>query len=1315
MRKDRPGTMVEWWEEEEVHSCDIITVQEPWINKFMPTTYHPYPDKFSLRWPSNEIPHELGIHGTTRVCTYINRRIASEDVECEDYLPTLQSITIKIKKNRLDTWLTIHNCYLVPPGENNGVPSAEETLIKLDEALHQYSANEQMVVGDLNASHPQWAGRGTRIRGPAGEIQELANRYDLHLILPPETITRPSDRIEGDFQGSTIDLVWGTPSVAGQVVRCGTVKELKFCSDHYPVRTVLGYETERYESPEKRNFRTMDTTKFLNSLECELRGLRRTYTTQNQLDETVSHIVSALQTAIADSTPWVKPLVKHRINWTPHCSEIIKKWKKAERKWKRTRDPEDHQKWKEACSKKKREIQRELTQKHRERVAEAVDAPKLWELNRWASSRSTPRATFTPPIRGPDGELRKTCQEKARVFEQALFAKPPEADLSDLTIPIFPEPLPFPIITIHEVREAVRRATADNAPGSDGIPNRILKTALHLIETPLTNLFNASLALHYWPAQLKEAIVVVIRKPSKPDYSNPKAYRPIALLNTLSKVMEAILALRISATAEIHKLLPITHCGGRKASSCEHAIHLLMEKIHAAWRSGEDGVASLLLLDVSGAFDNVSHLRLLHTVRKLGFHPNLVGWLGSYLRNRTARLKLAEGLQDEFPVDDGIPQGSPLSPILWLIYGHEILRIGAPEALKTGYADDTSIMVTGTSTENNCHRLAEIHEECESWAKKHAAKFAPSKYALIHFFKKPNSVIDEERFRSLKLRLRGGEIQVIKPSNSERYLGVILDSGLTWVPHVKKAVGSAQKQIQALRGIAASTWGVNLEGMARLYQATVLSKLLYAASAWYLPFPARGYIKKQEGIKKQLRNVQKTALAHISGAFRTTALGALEVELHVPPIELRLQTIVTNTTLRIMGSPIYEKISQIRTEIPPGQTRITIQSPLQTTESYLQRKGHETWTAEKIEKHIPYVKYPWEEPLFVQIDKSAERAIKTHDEIERTAGLETVIAYTDGSEIGGRIGTACYIPRWNSSAKFYMGTNQESTVYSAELAGILIALFWTLSTSNPNPRRSIFHASQQQQQNGPKKLVVFVDNQAAIQAMHRPKNGSGQTYLKQAMAKLKELKNRGITVELRWIPSHIGIPGNERVDRLAKEATGWRENRTDLGETARWFSLTTTQRSAAFRTMKARAKEAWEAKWKKAPSGRHTFRLREKPHKSSLDLYKGLKRALSSILIQARTGKIATGDYLHFIKAKETADCSCGEGKETVAHLVLSCPGFKELRYDIWGDKPPDDIRKALEGNQATKTARFLGRTRILGQFRDVKQYIYEEEQPEAV
>lgn len=219
--------------------------------------------------------------------------------------------------------------------------------------------------------------------------------------------------------------------------------------------------------------------------------------------------------------------------------------------------------------------------------------------------------------------------------------------------------------------------------------------------------------------------------------------------------------------------MPRHHTGGRKATSCEHALHLLVEKVHTAWGRGE--VASLLMLDVTGAFDNVSHQRLLHNLRKRHIHPHLVGWLASYLSGRTTEIRLKEGTSSPIPTDTGIPQGSPLSPILYLFYNADLLDIGDPEDIITGYIDDTSILVTGKTKADTATSLATIHRRAAEWAKKTGSVFAPHKYVLIHFAK---NRADTEAEAPLVLP----EV-TIQPSPAAKLLGVVLDKQLTGLHH----------------------------------------------------------------------------------------------------------------------------------------------------------------------------------------------------------------------------------------------------------------------------------------------------------------------------------------------------------------------------------------------------------------------------------------------------------------------------------------------------------------------------------------------------
>ena len=128
-------------------------------------------------------------------------------------------------------------------------------------------------------------------------------------------------------------------------------------------------------------------------------------------------------------------------------------------------------------------------------------------------------------------------------------------------------------------------------------------------------MFNAYIRTGYNPTHFQQSITVVLRKQGKSDYQLAKSYRPVALLNTLGKFLKAVITRRISYAVETERLLPKTHLGGRRGISTDHAIHNIINQIKMAWGKGKP-VVSLLMLDVSGAYDNVSHERLLHNLRK---------------------------------------------------------------------------------------------------------------------------------------------------------------------------------------------------------------------------------------------------------------------------------------------------------------------------------------------------------------------------------------------------------------------------------------------------------------------------------------------------------------------------------------------------------------------------------------------------------------------------------------------------------------------------------------------------------------------------
>ncbi len=267
--------------------------------------------------------------------------------------------------------------------------------------------------------------------------------------------------------------------------------------------------------------------------------------------------------------------------------------------------------------------------------------------------------------------------------------------------------------TTEEIQTIIAGSRPDKCPGSDAIPNRFLKAMGSPLIEVLTNLINACLKLSYFPKQFRHARTIVLRKPGKPNYSDPGAWRPIALLNTLGKILETVLARKITDIAENNGLLPDSQMGNRKHRSTDTALDLLLKQIHTVWALKK--AASVLSLDIAGAFDTVNHTRLLDNLRIKGLPRCLIQIIGSFLHQRSTTLVVDGEEIGPKQLYAGVPQGSPWSPILFLFYNGPLLDTLGSTNLPIsplGFADDINLLSFGDTTASNCRALEQAHDLC---------------------------------------------------------------------------------------------------------------------------------------------------------------------------------------------------------------------------------------------------------------------------------------------------------------------------------------------------------------------------------------------------------------------------------------------------------------------------------------------------------------------------------------------------------------------------------------------------------------------------
>jgi hypothetical protein len=232
----------------------------------------------------------------------------------------------------------------------------------------------------------------------------------------------------------------------------------------------------------------------------------------------------------------------------------------------------------------------------------------------------------------------------------------------------------------------------------------------------------------------------------------------------------------------------------------------------------------------------------------------------------------------------GIPQSSPLSPILYLYYSADLLEIvGAKERDRfiAGYIDDTMLAVESDSVEENIRKLTEIMPRAFHWSRTHACSFNLAKFQMVHYTRNSN------KYSPLPLPTQG---HIIEASNSAKYLGIIMDRTLRWHEQVKQAVEKGTKAVLAINRLTRPAFGLPHQLVCQLFRSVVIPKMEYALFVWYSPVysTGNGRRKGSVGALNKLTKVQNTACRLITGAFKTTPIEALNYLAGIPPIQLRL-------------------------------------------------------------------------------------------------------------------------------------------------------------------------------------------------------------------------------------------------------------------------------------------------------------------------------------------------------------------------------------------------------------------------------------------
>jgi hypothetical protein len=387
-----------------------------------------------------------------------------------------------------------------------------------------------------------------------------------------------------------------------------------------------------------------------------------------------------------------------------------------------------------------------------------------------ASDRGKARIPALKYKRADEEVTASTNDEKGRALAEGFFPPKPQIKTNTGTDKYPKSCSSVGRITREQILTQIRRMKPFQVPGPDGIPNIILSKCADILLERLIHIYDTMLEKNLQYKPWKFFTTIVLHKPGKPNYSAPKAYRPIALLNTMWKILTAIVADQITFLTEKHQLLPPNHFRGRPGCTTTNAMHLAY-KIKASWHAGK--VAAVLFLDIEGAFPNAVPSILVHNLRKRRIPPKYVNFINNMLCNRKTVLKFDGYTLEPIQINNGIGQGDPLSMILYQYYNADLLEIlKHKDEAALAYIDDTLMLTTGDTFKEAHNKLTNMMEHNGSvidWSTKYNSPLEYTKLALIDFAHKCNN----KPRPPLKLQQRE-----VKPSKSTKYLGVIFNQHL---------------------------------------------------------------------------------------------------------------------------------------------------------------------------------------------------------------------------------------------------------------------------------------------------------------------------------------------------------------------------------------------------------------------------------------------------------------------------------------------------------------------------------------------------------
>lgn len=751
----------------------------------------------------------------------------------------LECVGIKLKNN-----VVIISAYLSPNSKFD--PNEFNSLLNL--------GNSVLILGDLNCKHRDWNCMGCNTNGSL--LNKYVQKHNINLIYPEKHTHIPSNN---NLNPSTIDIALFKNINKGSSI--DVIEELS--SDHYPIIiTFNNLPINTVEDSPKLNSKKTDWIKFRELIEDNL-ILKTKFQNNNEVDHCINQLSTIISQAYKNSTPTVK--IRSPEQLPSHIKQKIKIKNALRRKYQKTGNPA----LRTLQNKYTNLIKKEISDWTDQQWSNKLEKLKTGDNTIWRMTKSLTKSKKCkiPPLT-KNNITATSDKEKADLISEQFFethlltrnmsTKSHEKEIINKKNNFLRRKINLKNVKLtspKEIKKVTKKLKNNKAPGHDAITNKMIKNLSKKAFVQLTYIYNYAFNNSYFPIEWKKAVVLAFPKPGK-DHTLPSSYRPISLLTGFSKILEILILNRLKNTKLLDLHLKNHQFGFRERRSTIKQLMRVVNDITHEFNKNRDTL--MVLLDIEKAFDTVWHDGLLVKLAEMGTPSYLVNLAANYLSEREFTVKINSSESQSRAVPAGVPQGSILGPIFFLIYINDMPGYTGTNLAQ--FADDTAVYTSSWDVVKAAERVSKHCTQLQKYFHKWKVKINEAKTEALIFTKKKHS---KTKIKDIKLFENN-----IHLADDARYLGVYLDTRLNFNTHSKKTLQKSQIQFSQLYPLLCKKSKINIKLKLLLYKMLIRPVFAYATPMWNNISNRKNIKKLQIFQNKCLRVIQakppwtKTSFLH---------------------------------------------------------------------------------------------------------------------------------------------------------------------------------------------------------------------------------------------------------------------------------------------------------------------------------------------------------------------------------------------------------------------------------------------------------------------